>query len=78
MSKYEIARGALADVVSKASDSNVSEDEIMETMIVVIVEAMVKSLGRERVADVLRYELSNIGGTVDTAARFAWWSAGIS
>jgi NAD+--asparagine ADP-ribosyltransferase len=66
MSKYELARGCVADVVKSAAESGVTEDEMLETLIVVAVENLSRCAGRKRTADALRYELSNIGGDVDT------------
>jgi len=66
MSKYELARRCLADLVEGAAAQNLTDAEIIETLIVVAVETLAKSAGRERTAGVLRYELSNIGGDVDT------------
>ena len=66
MSKYQLARSAMSDLIAAAAEHNVSDDEIVETLIVVAVEALAKSAGRERAAGVLRYELSNVGGDVDT------------
>ncbi|MEZ5557654.1 MAG: hypothetical protein R3E86_03815 [Pseudomonadales bacterium] len=66
MSKYEVARNCVAEAVKAAPGLSLTDDEILETLIVAAVEAMVKSAGRKRAADVLRYELSNIGGDVDT------------
>jgi hypothetical protein len=36
------------------------------SLVVVAVEALAKATGAKKAADVLRYELSNIGGDVDT------------
>jgi hypothetical protein len=65
-SKYELARRCLADIANGAKDNGLSEDDCVEALVVVAVEAMTKSLGHKRAADVLRYELSSIGGDVDT------------
>ena len=65
-SKYELARRCLADVVKGATENGLAEDDCIEALVVVAVEAMTKSLGRKRASDVLRYELSSIGGDVDT------------
>jgi len=66
MSKYEVARQAVADVIEAAPALSLTDDEMLETLIVVAIEAMAKRAGGKRTADVLRYELSNIGGDVDT------------
>jgi hypothetical protein len=66
MSKYEIVRRSVADLTAQAAAQNLTEAEILETLLVVAIEALGKSAGRERAAGVLRYELSNIGGDVDT------------
>jgi hypothetical protein len=66
MSKYEIARRTIDAGVAAGRESDVTEAEILETLIVVAVERFAKCAGRERVADALRYELSNVGGDVDT------------
>jgi hypothetical protein len=66
MSKYEIARQGMAGMIAAAAERNVTEPEILETLIVVAVEALAKSGGREKAAGILRYELSNVGGDVDT------------
>ena len=66
MSKYELVRRCVAEVVAAAAEQNLSDDEILETLIVVAVEHLVSSAGRERAAGVLRYELANVGGDVDT------------
>ena len=66
MSKYQVARRCVADAVAAASEAKVSPDELYEALIVVAVEGLVKSAGAKRAADALRYELSNVGGDVDT------------
>ena len=66
MTKYEMVRGAVGNLLSAADDNAVAEDEALEALIVVAVEALTKGAGRKRAADVLRYELSNVGGDVDT------------
>jgi hypothetical protein len=66
MSKYELARRSVADLVASASAQNLTEAEILETLLVVAVEALAKGAGRDKAAGVLRYELSNIGGDIDT------------
>lgn len=65
-SKYEVARVSLDDVAKAASANGLAEDDCIEALLVVTVEAMAKRLGRKRTADALRYELSSIGGDVDT------------
>jgi len=66
LSKYELARRCVADVGRGAKENGLSEDDCIEALVVIAVEAMTQSLGRKRAADVLRYELSSIGGDVDT------------
>ena len=66
VSKYELARRGLSNLIEHAEQDRIAREEILETLVVVTVEALAKSLGRERTADILRYELSNIGGAVDT------------
>ena len=66
LSKYELARRCLADVATGAKENGLAEDDCIEALIVVAIEAMTKGVGRKRAADVLRYELSSIGGDVDT------------
>lgn len=66
MTKYEMVRGAVGDLLNAAGDNAVAEDEALEALIVVAVEALSKESGAKRAAEVLRYELSNVGGDVDT------------
>jgi hypothetical protein len=66
MGKYEVARSCLADAVRLGAEHGLAEDDCIEALIVVAVEAMTKGAGRKRAADVLRYELSSVGGDVDT------------
>jgi hypothetical protein len=66
MSKYQIVRNAVTNALAEAGAQNVSADELYETFIVVAVEGLAKSAGAKRAADALRYELSNVGGDVDT------------
>jgi hypothetical protein len=66
MSKYELARRSVADLIAAAPAQNLTEAEILETLVVVAVEALAKGAGRDKAADALRYELSNVGGDVDT------------
>lgn len=66
MSKYTLAKQCLSDLTSNAGEYNATEDEALEALIVVAVEALAKCAGKKRAADVLQYELSNVGGSVDT------------
>jgi hypothetical protein len=66
MSKYQLTRQSVADLVAAASEQSLTEPDILETLVVVAVEALAKAAGAKKAADVLRYELSNIGGDVDT------------
>jgi hypothetical protein len=66
MSKYAIAKQCIADAVAAGKAQNASEDEVLEALIVLAIGQFAKSAGAKRAADALRYELSNIGGDVDT------------
>ena len=66
MTKYELVRGALAEIRAGAEAQGVDDAEALEALIVVAVEALAKGAGGARAAEVLRYELSNVGGDVDT------------
>jgi len=66
LGKYEVARRCLEDVTRAASEHGHAREDCIEALIVVAIEAMVQGVGRQRVADMLRYELSSIGGDVDT------------
>ncbi len=67
MSKYQVAKQALADVrEAQAKQSGYSEEEAIEALLVVAVEAFAQTAGRKRAAESLTYELDNLGGNVDT------------
>jgi hypothetical protein len=66
MSKYALARRCLAEVDEGATTNGIAADDCIEALLVVVVEALAERVGRKRAADALRYELSNIGGDVDT------------
>lgn len=66
MSKYSLARRCLSDVTEGAATHGLAADDCIEALLVVVVEALTGEVGRQRAADMLRYELSNIGGDVDT------------
>lgn len=66
MSKYTLAKQCIADAVAAGKQHNATEDEVLEALIVLAVGEFARCVGAKRAADVLRYELSNIGGDVDT------------
>ncbi len=67
MSKYQAAKQALANVlVAQAEQSGYSEEEAIEALLVVAVEAFAKTAGPKRATESLSYELDNLGGNVDT------------
>jgi hypothetical protein len=65
-SKYALARQCVKELCDRAPAAGVTAEEILETLIVVTIEEMSKQGGRKRAADVLRYELGNLGGDIDT------------
>jgi hypothetical protein len=65
-SKYTLARRCLTDVTDGAAQHGLAADDCIEALLVVVIEALTEQVGRKRAADMLRYELSNIGGDVDT------------
>ncbi len=67
MDKYELTRRCLADVEKLAAENGLAYDDCLEALLVVGIEALAKAVGRDRAAATLRYELSSIGGGVDTA-----------
>lgn len=66
MSKYQLAQRCIDRAVEGAAELHLTRDEILETIIVSAVEALKNAAGAKRAADALRYELSNLGGEVDT------------
>jgi len=66
MSKYSVARQCVADAIAAGAQHNATEDEVLEALLVLAVGEFARSVGARRAADVLRYELSNLGGDVDT------------
>jgi hypothetical protein len=66
ISKYALARRCLDDLAERAKTHALSADDCVEALLVVVVETLAERVGRKRAADMLRYELSNIGGDVDT------------
>jgi hypothetical protein len=66
MGKYDVARRCLAETTRLGAEHGLGEDDCIEALIVVAIEAMAKGVGRKRAAEVLRYELSSIGGDIDT------------
>ena len=66
MSKYTLARQCIADAVVAGKLGNATEEDMLEALIVLAVADFAKCAGSQRAADVLRYEMSNIGGDVDT------------
>jgi hypothetical protein len=66
MSKYALAKQCLAEAIAAGKQQNVTEDEMLEALIVLAAGEFAKCAGPKRAADALRYELSNIGGDIDT------------
>jgi hypothetical protein len=66
MSKYAIAKQCIADALAAAKAGNTAEDDVLEALIVLTVADFAKRVGGKRAGDVLRYELSNVGGDIDT------------
>jgi hypothetical protein len=66
MSKYTVARQCIDAAVAAAKQGNATEAELLEALIVLAVADFAKCAGGKRAADVLRYELSNVGGDIDT------------
>lgn len=66
MSKYTVARQAIVSAVAAAPDAHASPAEVLEALIVLAVAELAATAGPKRAADTLRYELSNVGGDVDT------------
>jgi len=66
MSKYTLAKQCIADAVAAGKAQNATEDEVLEALLVLAIAQFAKCAGPQRAADALRYELSNIGGDVDT------------
>ena len=66
MSKYELARSCIEQAVDGAAKLHLTREEMLETIIVSAVDALKSAAGATRTADALRYELSNLGGDVDT------------
>ena len=61
-----IVIGDVRDVYYAFIRAGWDETEATEAMIVVAVEAMSRCAGTARAIDALRYELENLGGTIDT------------
>jgi hypothetical protein len=66
MSKYTLARQSIDAALAAAEQSNVSAADLLEALIVLSIADLAQCAGGKRAADVLRYELSNVGGDVDT------------
>jgi hypothetical protein len=66
ISKYTLARRCLSDLAEGAKTHALGADDCVEALLVVVVETLAERVGRKRAAEMLRYELSNIGGDVDT------------
>jgi hypothetical protein len=66
MSKYTVARQGIDAAVAAGKEANATEADVLEALIVLAIADFAKSAGPKRAADVLRYEISNVGGDVDT------------
>ncbi|MGA0840530.1 MAG: hypothetical protein ACO3Z6_14190 [Pseudomonadales bacterium] len=66
MSKYTLAKKAMEDALAAASGTTTSPAEMLEALVVLSVAEFAKLAGGQRAADLLRYELANVGGDVDT------------
>lgn len=66
MSKYQIARDLLDDAAAKGESIGWDRGEMMLTVLVTAIEEYTKSAGKKAAVDALNYELSALGGTIDT------------
>jgi len=66
MSKYAVAKQCIEDALGNGAAAAGGEAEMLEALIVLAIAEFQKRAGARRTADVLRYELSNTGGDVDT------------
>ena len=66
MSKYTLARKAMDDAIAAAAGTSASPVDVLEALVVLAVAEFARLAGGNRASDMLRYELSNVGGDVDT------------
>jgi hypothetical protein len=67
MSKYTLAKKAMDDAIAASAGASISAEDVLEALIVLAVAEFARRAGGKRAGDMLRYELSNVGGDVDTA-----------
>ena len=66
MSKYAIAKDAIATVVRTVGEAGISPTEALTALLVSTVQTLRETAGRDETAATLHYELENLGGNVDT------------
>ena len=66
MSRYALAKACIAKLLDDAGAEGYDSADAVEALIVIAIERLNQLAGKERTVDALRYELENLGGTIDT------------
>lgn len=66
MSKYQISKELLEQAVTAGEPIGWNREEMLLTVLVSTIEALKDAAGAKAVVDALTYEMSNLGGDVDT------------
>jgi len=66
MSKYSIAKAAIEQAVTAATQEGIARDDVLLAMLVSVINEYQQVAGRKAARTALTYELDNIGGEIDT------------
>ncbi|MEZ5599242.1 MAG: hypothetical protein R3E84_23190 [Pseudomonadales bacterium] len=66
MSKYALAKEAIAQAMAGAERTGIGQDDVLLALIVPAVADYQKLAGKAATRSALRYELDNLGGDIDT------------
>ena len=65
MSKYSVAKAAIASVIEQGQEMGLNTEEMVSALIISAVEVFQESIGKDETRVLLTYELDNLGGTLD-------------
>ena len=60
MSKYALARDQLEELTQRAKDASLDEADVIEALISLGIQELIKNLGAPRTREILQYELDSV------------------
>jgi hypothetical protein len=60
MSKYALAKDQLGELSQRAKDASLDETEVIEAIIALGIQELIKNLGAPRAREFLKYELDSV------------------